>query len=79
MRPLTRKPVPTMKYRNNHWASYDDERPLSFNAAGTPIPVIPVALGRSRWAIEKRLAALKKQKIEIDRSGEAHRESSAKR
>jgi biotin operon repressor len=45
---------------------HNDQRLLKFNESGTPLPVIAVALGRTRSAVESRLAALKKQIAGID-------------
>jgi hypothetical protein len=56
--------VKVMAKRDKKWASYDDERLLRFSDAGTPLPVIATALGRTRPAVEGRLATLKKQTVE---------------
>jgi hypothetical protein len=49
-----------MVTRDRHWAQHDDERLLRFNDAGIPLPVIAIALGRTKAAIESRLTALKR-------------------
>jgi hypothetical protein len=50
-----------MAKRDKRWAPPDDERLLKFSDAGTPLPVIAITLGRTRSAVERRLAALKNQ------------------
>jgi hypothetical protein len=47
-----------MAKRDKRWVPSDDERLLKFNDAGTPLPVIAITLGRTRPAVERRLAAL---------------------
>ena len=49
---------------------HDDKRLLKFNDAGTPLPVIAVVLGRTRSAVESRLATLKKQTTASERRTE---------
>lgn len=49
---------------NRKWALSDDERLLKFSDAGTPLPVIAMTLGRTRAAVEDRLAILKKQTVQ---------------
>ena len=49
---------------NRKWALSDDERLLKFTDAGTPLPVIAMTLGRTRAAVEDRLAFLKKQIVQ---------------
>jgi hypothetical protein len=50
-----------MTKRDKRWAPSDDERLLKFSDAGTPLPVIAITLGRTRAAVERRLAALRNQ------------------
>ena len=53
-----------MANRDRKWAPHDDERLLKFSDAGTPLPVIAITLGRTRRAVEGRLATLRKQTVE---------------
>jgi hypothetical protein len=59
-----------MSNRDRKWAPADDERLLRFSDAGTPLPVIAVALGRTRPAVEGRLAILAKQTADRSKAGE---------
>jgi hypothetical protein len=45
-----------MAKRDKRWAPPDDERLLNFSDAGTPLPLIAITLGRTRPAVERRLA-----------------------
>jgi hypothetical protein len=51
--------VEVMAKRDKRWAPSDDERLLKFSDAGTPLPAIAITLGRTRPAVERRLAALR--------------------
>jgi hypothetical protein len=56
--------VVVMANPNRKWVLSDDERLLKFSDAGAPLPVIAMTLGRTRAAVEDRLAILKKQTVE---------------
>jgi hypothetical protein len=55
--------VEVMAKRDKRWTTPDDERLLKFNDAGTPLPVIAITLGRTRSAVERRLATLQNQQV----------------